>query len=72
MLHSMGLQRVRHNLVTEQQQISYSTGLWQMKSFSFVCQKYLYFTFLFKGYFKMLILLFLIKKAVIILIIAFL
>ena len=39
---------------------------------SFVCQKYLYFTSFFKEYFKILILLFLIKKAVIILIIAFL
>lgn len=35
-----------------------------MKSFSFVCQKYLYFTSIFKGYFKILILLFLIRKQI--------
>lgn len=35
-----------------------------MKSFSFVCQKYLYCTSIFKGYFKILILLFLIRKQI--------
>lgn len=52
--------------------MSFSAGLWEMKSFSFV-QKYPYLTFIFQGYFySILAFIIFYKKAAIILIIALL